>query len=68
MGFKRFQCQWIYRNYTMTNLPEPNFIERDAEKITAEWIALSVQTVTNYLSATYTKLRWFNGNCKAIRG
>lgn len=24
----------------MTNLPEPNFIERDAEKITAEWIAL----------------------------
>lgn len=40
MGFKRFQCQWIYRNYTMTNLPEPNFIERDAEKITAEWIAL----------------------------
>lgn len=23
-----------------TNLPEPNFIERDAEKITAEWIAL----------------------------
>jgi len=24
----------------MTQLPEPNFIERDANKITQEWIAL----------------------------
>ena len=24
----------------MTQLPEPNFIERDADKITQEWIAL----------------------------
>lgn len=24
----------------MTNLPEPNFIERDPDKITAEWIKL----------------------------